>query len=166
MKEKFEANVATEIPKTKLHEPGLPWKLTEDEVGQIGSRDDDFRAAVSGAAPLKARAPFLVLLVVTIFGITTYLVANSVIENQTMRDNITKKEGELFLAQSNLSKTAAEKDAVTKNSAQLEKKVSDLMAQKRLFTSVIESLTKKGEDIDAPTASLVTAAASTAQAAN
>ena len=166
MKEKFEANVATEIPKTKLHEPNLPWKVTEEEAGQIGPRDDDFRAAVSGAAPLRARAPFLVLLIVTIFGITTYLVANSVTENQKMRDGIIKKESELSLAQANLSKTAAEKETIAKNSEQLEKKVGDLMAQKRLFTGVIESLTKKGEDIDAPTASLVTAAASTAQAAN
>ena len=149
MKKKFESNVATEIPKTKLHEPELPWKLTEEEVGQIGSKDDDFRAAIAGSSPLKTRAPFLILLVMTIFGITTYLISSAVVENEKMRTSVAKKNSELSLVQMNLMKAVAEKEAVNKNSAQLEKKVSDLTAQKQLFASVIESLTKKGEDIDA-----------------
>ena len=152
MKAKFEANVASEIPKTKLHEPGLPWKLSEDEVGQIGSRDDGFRATISGTPPLKTRAPFLILLVVTIFGITTYLVANAIVENERIRTNIAKKDSELSLIQMNLIRAVAEKDTVNKNSVQLEKKINDLTAQKQLFAGIIESLTKKGEDIDMPQA--------------
>ena len=152
MKEKFEANVATEIPKTKLHEPGLPWKLSEDEVGQIGSRDDGFRATISGTPPLKTRASFLILLVVTIFGITTYLVASAIVENEKIRNNIAKKENELSLVQMNLLRAVAEKDNINKNSVQLEKKINDLTAQKQLFAGIIESLTKKGEDIDMPQA--------------
>ncbi|MFA6320326.1 MAG: hypothetical protein WCY36_00525 [Candidatus Omnitrophota bacterium] len=148
MKKKFESNVAADIPKTKLHEPMLPWKLTEDDVGCIGPKDDDLKAAISGAAPLKTRAPFLILLVITVFGITTYLVSNAVIENENMRTNVAKKDGEVSLMQMNLLKTTAEKEAINKNAAQLEKKVSDLTAQKQLFASVIESLTKKGEDLD------------------
>ena len=153
MKKKFEANVAVEIPKTKLHEPSLPWKLSEDEVGRAGSKDDDFKAAISGTPPLKTRAPFLILLVVTIFGITTYLISSAIIENEKIRGNIAKKESELSLTQMNLVRAVAEKEAVNKNWAQLEKKVSDLTAQKQLFASVIESLTKKGEEVDTtPTA--------------
>ncbi len=152
MKQKFETNVASEIPKTKLHEPELPWKLSEDEVGQIGARDDDFRATISGMPPLKTRAPFLILLVVTIFGITTYLVANAIVENEKIRNNIVKKDSELSLVQMNLIRAVAEKDAVNKNSVQLEKKINDLTAQKQLFAGIIESLTKKGEEIDAPQA--------------
>ena len=49
----------------------------------------------------------------------------------------------------NLVRAVAEKDAVNKNASQLEKKISDLNAQKQLFASIIESLTKKGEEIDA-----------------
>jgi hypothetical protein len=150
MKGKFEANVASEIPKTKSREPNLPWKLTEDEVGQIGLKDDDFKAAISGAPPLKTRALFLILLVITIFSITTYLISSAMVENEKMRRNIAKKDSELSLVQLNLMKVVAEKDAVNKNSAQLEKKVSDLTAQKQLFAGIIESLTKKGEDIDMP----------------
>ena len=149
MKQKFEANVASDIPKTKLHEPELPWKLSEDEVGQIGARDDDRKSTISGTPPLKTRAPFLVLLVIVIFGITTYLVASAIVENEKMRNNIAKKESELSLAQMNLVKAVAEKDVINKNSSQLEKKINDLTAQKQLFASIIESLTKKGEEIDA-----------------
>ena len=152
MKEKFEANVASEIPKTKLHEPELPWKLSEDEVGEIGARNDDFKAAISGTPPLKTRAPFLILLVVTIFGITTYLVANAIVENEKIRNNIAKKENELSLVQMNLIRAVAEKDASNKNSVQLEKKINDLTTQKQLFAGIIESLTKKGEEIDTPQA--------------
>ena len=172
MKEKFETNVATEIPKTKLHEPSLPWKLTEDEVGQIGPKDDDFGAVISGTPPLKTRAPFLIMLVLALFGITVYMVWNAISENEKMRNNMARKEGELSLAQLSLMKAVAEKEAVAKNSAQLEKKVSDLTTQKQLFASVIESLTKKGEDIDTPPAAPIltmtpsgnTAAASAPQA--
>lgn len=160
MKQKFETNVASDIPKTKLREPALPWKLSEDEVGQIGSKDDDRKYTISGTPPLKTRAPFLILLVVVIFGITTYLVASAIVENEKIRGNIAKKESELSAVQMNLVKAVAEKEAVNKNSSQLEKKISDLTAQKQLFASIIESLTKKGEDIDAaptaPAASILT----------
>ncbi len=65
-----------------------------------------------------------------------------------MRTNVAKKDGEISLMQMSLVKTAAEKEAINKNAAQLEKKVSDLTAQKQLFASVIESLTKKGDELD------------------
>lgn len=156
MKKKFEDNVATEIPKTKLHEPALPWKLSEDEVGEIGSKDGDYKAVIAGTPPLRTRGIFLILLVVTIFGITTYMISNAVVENEQMRSNMAKKDGELSLMHGNLEKVAADRDAVSKNLAQLEKKLNDLTAQKQLFASVIESLTKKGEEADVVTSSQVT----------
>ncbi|MDD3906103.1 MAG: hypothetical protein PHS46_06220 [Candidatus Omnitrophica bacterium] len=157
MKKKFEDNVAADIPKTKLHEPNLPWKLTEDEVGQISPGNEEFKDAISGTPPLKTRAPFLILLVVGIFGITTYMISSGIVENGKIHDNMSKAQAELSAAQLNLVKTVAEKDAINKNSAQLEKKVSDLMAQKKLFANVIETLTRKGEDIDAiPSAPVLT----------
>ena len=157
MKQKFETNVASDIPKTKLHEPELPWKLNEDEAWTIGSMDDGLRAAISGTPPLKTRVPFLILLVVVIFVITAYLVASAVFENERMRGNIAKKESELSLVQMNLLRAVAEKDNINKNSVQLEKKINDLTAQKQLFAGIIESLTKKGEDIDMPQATPILA---------
>lgn len=159
MKTKFEANVAAEIPKTKLREPTLPWKVTQEEAGSAGQKDDDLASAMSGTAPLKTRAPFLILLVITIFGITTYLVSNAMVENEKIRAAIAKKDSEISAVQINLVKAVAEKDAVIKNSSQLEKKVGDLAAQKKLFASVIESLTRKGEEIDTPSAASVLTAA-------
>ena len=147
MKQKFETAVASDIPKTKLYEPDLPWKLSEDEMKKISSRADDLKAAASGMPPLKTRAPFLILLVVTVFGITTYLVTNMVVENEKMRSNIAKKEIELSLVQINLVRAVAEKNIVNKNSSQLKKKISNLTAQKRIFASIIESLIKKDEEI-------------------
>ena len=166
MKQKFEENVASDIPKTKLHEPELPWKLSEDEVGQLSSGSDDLKAAISGTPPLKASAPFLISLVIVIFGITAYLVLSAVVENDKIRGNIAKKETELSIVQLNLVKAVAEKDVINKNYSQLEKKIGDLTAQKQLFASIIESLTKKGEDIDttqaAPILTMTPAAASDA----
>jgi hypothetical protein len=158
MKKKFEANVAAEVPKTKLHEPQLPWKFTEDEAAPAASGDGDLKSAMSPTPTLATRASFLILLVITIFGVTAYLISSAVMENGKIRSSMARKDGELSLAQLNLMKAVAQKEIINKNSAQLEKKVSDLTAQKELFASVIESLTKKGEDIDAPTASLLTAA--------
>lgn len=152
MKKKFESNVASEIPRTKLHEPELPWKLNEDDMAQASSRDDDVKSLISGAPPLKTSVPVIVLLVIAIFGITAYLVVSAMTDNERMRSNIARKEGELSLVQMSLVRVAAEKEAFSKNTAQLEKKVSDLTAQKQLFANIIESLTKKGEDIDTPPA--------------
>ena len=47
-----------------------------------------------------------------------------------------------------LEKASKEKEKLSKSLAQMEEKISDLKAQKELFTSVIETLTKKGEDAD------------------
>ncbi|MEI6863556.1 MAG: hypothetical protein WCK38_04055, partial [Candidatus Omnitrophota bacterium] len=48
-----------------------------------------------------------------------------------------------------LDKVAAEKTALENSASQLEKRVGDLSAQKELFTAVLESLTKKPNDIPA-----------------
>ena len=149
MKKKFESNVATEIPKTKLHEPELPWKITTDDLAEAASRSDDYRSAVAGTPPFKTRAIFLILLVAALFLFTSIVVLNAVVENDLVRQDMLKREKELVLIKTDLQKLAGEKEALTKNSAFLEKKVSDLAAQKELFTSVIESLTKKSDEAEA-----------------
>ncbi len=136
MKKKFEANVASEIPKTKLHEPALPWKVTEDD------------AAVGSTPPFKVRAPFLIALVAAIFVVTVYMVTGAMMQNEEMRGDIARKESELSSMQMSLMRAVVQKDSVNKNSAQLEKKLTDLTAQKQLFAGVIESLTKKGEEAE------------------
>lgn len=148
MKKKFESNVAAEIPKTKLHEPELPWKITADDLSRVTPKSDDYKSAITGTPPFKTRAIFLILLVATLFLFTSIMVINAVMENESVRRNMLKKENELMLIKTDLQKLAGEKEALTKNSTQLEKKVNDLAAQKELFTSVIESLTKKSDEAE------------------
>jgi septal ring factor EnvC (AmiA/AmiB activator) len=148
MKKKFESNVASEIPKTKTHEPELPWKISSDDPAMAGPKNDDLNAAFSGTAPLRTRAIFLILLVATMFLVTSLLIFNSTTENDMMRQDIQKREKEIYAVKTDLEKLAMEKDNLSVSSAQLEKKVTDLTAQKELFTNVIESLTKKSDEIE------------------
>lgn len=156
MKEKFEANVAQEIPKTKLEEPLLPWKLDNDELTKLESTEEDYKSVASGTPPLKTRAVFLILLIVTMFVVTLYMVTDTIIESESMRLEAMTKEKTVAALQANLEKTKVEKSALTENSSKLEKQVSDLNAQKQLFTTVIESLTKKADDTEADTTSVNT----------
>ena len=148
MKKKFESNVAAEIPKTKLHEPELPWKITTDDLAQAASKGGDYKSAIAGTPPFRTRAVFLILLVGAIFLFTSMMVVNAVVENEKIRQGMLKKENELALVKNDLQKLTGEKESLAKGSASLEKKVSDLAAQKELFTSVIESLTKKSDDTE------------------
>lgn len=63
MKEKFETNVAEDMPKIRTQEPGLPWKLTDDELEQIGPQDEEYRSAIAPTPPLRTRAIFPIMLV-------------------------------------------------------------------------------------------------------
>lgn len=147
MKKKFETNVATEIPKTR-QEPGLPWKLDSDDLAPIESQAEEYRAVAAGTPPLKTRAIFLITLVLAIFALTSYLIFTAIIENERMRTNMHNKEKEMQSLQTNLEKAVNEKNSLSQNSAQLERRVHELSAQKELFTSVIESLTRKGDEVE------------------
>lgn len=146
MKKKFEANVAAELPKTKLHEPELPWKVTTDDLEKIAPEENEFKLAMEGIAPLKVRPLFLITLVMAVFVFTIYMIASAIVENESMRKNISAKEKQILAMKADLGKAAGEKELLAKNSSQLEKKVGELSAQKELFTGVIESLTKKSEE--------------------
>jgi len=148
MKKKFETNVASEIPKTRLQEPGLPWKLSSDDLDEIESKDEEYKAVIAGMPPLRTRSIFLIMLVLAIFAATLYVISRAIIENENIRNGMLKREKEIATLQATLEKVTNEKNSLNQTSSQLEKRVSDLTAQKELFTTVIESLTKKGDDIE------------------
>jgi len=148
MKTKFETNVAIEMPKTKSGEPELPWKIKSEDIEGISRRDEYIASLSKGTPPFKTRAIFLILLILTIFTAVFYLITNIVIENENIRTNIFKKELETSSLRTKLENMAEEKKDLSQTSVQLEKKVSDLNAQKELFTSVIEALTKKADEPD------------------
>ena len=147
MKTKFEENVASEIPKTRAAgEPELPWKVTDEDLTAVGTVDEDYKAAVAGAPPLQARAIFIILLVVSIFVVVLNMVINIAIDNSEMQLLALKKERQVSTMKGKLQKTEGEKAALNGNAVVLEKKVSDLNAQKELYTAVIETLTKKTDE--------------------
>jgi len=147
MKTRFEANVAAEVPKTRMsNEPGLPWKLSPEDLekGKVGK--DDYKAAMAGASPLKTRAVFPILLLVTIFVAITHFVSLVVTDSENTYTDAQKKEMTVSSMQSALGKINNEKNTLSENLGQMEKRVGELNAQKELFATVIESLTKKSDD--------------------
>ncbi|MDD5681057.1 MAG: hypothetical protein PHI59_07430 [Candidatus Omnitrophica bacterium] len=104
MKKKFESNVAAEIPKTKLHEPELPWKITTDDLAEVASKSSSYKSAVTGTPPFKTRAIFLILLVAALFLFTSIVVLNAVVENEKVRQDMLKRETELVLIKTDLQK--------------------------------------------------------------
>ena len=148
MKKKFESNVASEIPRTKLHEPELPWKITSDDMAKVAEREGELKSDIALTPPLRTRAVFLILLVAAIFITASLLIINAVTENDKMRLYIENRQRDITAMKTDIQKLSAEKEDLSKNTAQLEKKVNDLAAQKELFTSVIESLTKKSDDAE------------------
>ena len=147
MKTKFDDNVAQNIPVTKNpSEPELPWKLSESEMTRIEAADEEHKTAVT-APPLHVRAIFVVLLVLTIFVVILNSIVNVVNDNTEMRVDMSKKEKEISSIQTKLTAVASEKAALNDTTAKLEKRVNDLSAQKELYTAVIETLTKKTDDV-------------------
>ena len=146
MKRKFESSVAQEMPKTKRHEPKLPWKLTTDELERIKSPEDEYKAVTAGSSPLKARAVFLIMLLLAIFSAISYFIISAAVENKNVYTRARNNEMEIVSLRHNIEKASGENAILNENAVRLEQKVGDLAAQKELFTSVIESLTKKSEE--------------------
>lgn len=151
---KFETNVATELPKTRTGEPTLPWKLNDEDLDRLGAQDGSEKAADIASPPLKTRAIFPILLVLTIFVLLSQIVLNAYIENNGMQQSAAKKARELAALKADLAQAADEKNRLSENAARLgenaarlEKKIEDLKEQKELFTAALESLTKKNDEI-------------------
>ena len=148
MKKKFETNVATELPKTKLNEPELPWKLNDDDLAQLGQGSGLSNDAAIAAPPLKTRAIFPILLVINVFVIAIIIMLNIYTDSEDAKTAVFKKEAEAASLKASLNKAAGEKKSLSENSARLEKKIEDLKDQKELFTAALESLTKKSDEAE------------------
>lgn len=151
MKTKFDENVASKIPETRdSQEPELPWKITDEEMSKAESQTEEYRAAVTQAPPLQIRGTLLAIMVVTIFFVIANTVINIYLKNAIMQENVLKQTKKVSVLKTDLEKVAAEKVALSENTSRLEKRISDLSAQKELFTAVIETLTKKADDTQVP----------------
>ena len=147
MKKKFEENVASQIPETKSEEPLLPWKVKESDIEKIESENQGYKDLSQDRPPLKTRPVFLALLIMAIFATALLMIASIATENDRIKIGISEKEKEAAALQVDLDKAAEEKAELENSASQLEKRVDDLSAQKKLFTAVLESLTRKPDDI-------------------
>jgi hypothetical protein len=135
------------LPKTRIaREPGLPWKVDPSELSDIKSVEDGVKSATTGAPPLKARAIFLAALLIAVFFTTLYFVSAAVTESRKAQAAAMQKDAAVFGLRADLEKIADEKKALSENAVRLEKQVRDLSAQKELFTTVIESLSRKSDE--------------------
>lgn len=149
MKTKFDDNVAKDIPITKNSaEPELPWKMTESEIRGIEAAGEEYKAVIT-APPLRVRAVFVVLLVLTIFVVIFNSIVGVTMDNAEVRQEISVKDRQVSAIQTALDKTVSEKTVLNDTAVKLEKRVSDLSAQRELYTAVIETLTKKTDDTSA-----------------
>jgi hypothetical protein len=148
MKKKFEMNVAAEMPKTKLHEPELPWKLSDEDLAQLGSEAEVPGDVAVATPPFKARAVFPILLVVTVFVVAINIMLNIYIDSENAKAAAFRKDREAASLKANLEKAVSEKKSLNENSARLEKRIEDLKDQKELFTAALESLTKKSDEVE------------------
>ena len=76
------------------------------------------------------------------------MITNAVMENESIRANMSRNELAITSLRTDMARIASEKNMLSEKSSQLEKKINDLTAQKELFTSVIETMTKKGDEPD------------------
>ncbi|MFC1576556.1 hypothetical protein ACFL3J_02685 [Candidatus Omnitrophota bacterium] len=143
MKTKFEKNVASEKPKTKSQEPGLPWKISSEDLAGIKAPASGSGISAAEISPLKARAPFMIALILVIFAASLMLIADTTVENDTMRADIMQNEKQISTLITDVDKVTTEKSFLAADVTRMEKEVNDLSAQKELFTTVIESLTTK-----------------------
>lgn len=147
MKTKFETNVASELPKTRnSQEPGLPWKVSSEELEKAASKDGEYKLAVTGIPPLRVRAIFLALLLGAIFIAVVSLFSTMAIEDEKIRQIAKQKEESIASLQTTLEKINSEKNSLNKAMADLQQKVGELTSQKDLYTAVLESLAKKTEE--------------------
>jgi len=158
MKTKFEANVATQIPKTKVpYEPRLPWEVSSYGLEAPLSLEDTTKVMTTRGAPFGTRPVFLIILLISVFAATSYVFVRLALENRETRLNIRKNEQmvsslqtNVSALQSNLEKTAYEKDTQKNKANRLEKEIGDLKAQNEGFRSVLENISIDNKKAPSP----------------
>lgn len=154
MKTKFESNVATQIPKTKMsQEPQLPWDVVRYDTEQdVPPSEDNAKLLTAGRGLFGVRPVFLVLMLMCLFAVTAYVFGRAAEDNQRVRAQVQKKEELAASLQKNIStlkvnldQSAIEKDVLEERASRLEEDVSNLETQNKTFITVIENLSKKIE---------------------
>jgi len=156
MKTKFEANVATEIPKTRTgNEPRLPWDIRGGDIERAALSGGSFSSLQSAKGPLGIRPVYLIALLMAVFIAIGYTFFTLEEKNKTTLLEIEKKDQTQNVLLGSLKKAVNEKELLNKKTtdlerraAALEKNLTELTEQNKVFVSVIENLSKADEEED------------------
>ncbi len=147
MKTKFESNVATQIPKTRMaREPRLPWEVRKEDLIGSSFLEERSNDLIATKTLLGTRPVFLAMLLVFIFVSTFSIFLYTAQRNESARMEIERKEETQVLLLSSLEKVVDEKQVLKEKAVQLEKEIEDLNTQNKTFITVIENLSKKDEE--------------------
>lgn len=152
MGKKFDANVATQLPKTKVtYEPHLPWNVTQNDL--VGNQfENSVQATPMGKAPLGIKPLYLILIIVFIFLCVLSVFFITVKSNEKIKAQIQKAEEARALLVDQLRETANEAnilkgkvDALEKNIIALDIQNENLTEQNRDFMTVIKRVSENEE---------------------
>jgi hypothetical protein len=147
MEKKFDSNVATQIPKTRMtHEPRLPWEVTQDDLDGSQFVDSGLQSASLGKAPFGIKPVALIVILIFIFVATLSAFLFMAQINKKAKAEIEIAEAEKALFISSLKATANEAKALKEKNAQLEKSMTVLDTQNKDFMAVIKNLSGNEED--------------------
>jgi len=153
MDKKFDSNVATQIPKTKMtHEPRLPWEVTQDDLDGSQFADSGLQTAELGKTPLGIKPVFLIAMLIFIFVSTLSAFFFMAQISKKAKAEIQKSETQKALLMGNLAEAANKARILKEKNAQLEKSMTvldtqnkDLTEQNKDFMAVIKSLSGNEE---------------------
>lgn len=149
MKTKFDETAVSEAPKTgSSTEPALPWQLRDDDEALADRTGTSGRFALAGTAHPRASVVLIVLLIIAIFAFISNTITNMAIDKYAAESDSIQRGEMVSSLKINLVKTAGEKAVLSEDASRLEKQVSDLNAQKELYTAVLETLAKKPDDVN------------------
>lgn len=154
MEKRFDSNVATQIPKTKVvHEPHLPWNITRSDL--IGSQFEDSDQITSiGKTPLGIKPLYVIVIITTIFLCVLSTFHFMTQSNERVKVQAQRAGEESILLASNLRNAINETNilkgrviALEKNIAILDVQNKNLAEQNKDFMTVIKSMSEREEEI-------------------
>lgn len=153
MDKKFDSNVATQIPKTKMtYEPQLPWNVTQSDL--VGNQFvDSVQTTPMGKVPLGVKPMYLIMLIASIFLCALSVFIFTAQSNIKVKAQVQRAEEEKALLVDQLKETANEASALKGKVETLESSIvvldiqnKNLTEQNKDFMTVIKRMSKNEEE--------------------
>lgn len=153
MDKKFDSNVATQIPKTKMtYEPQLPWNVTQSDL--VGNQFvDSVQTTPMGKVPLGVKPMYLIMLIALIFLCALSVFIFTAQSNTKVKAQVQRAEEEKALLVDQLKETANEANALKGKVETLESSIvvlgiqnKNLTEQNKDFMTVIKRMSENEEE--------------------